>query len=121
MIMMMRWGKQNQLDKVEYMDCIRKRRPGPLPPVRPGLLLLQSLGKDSAQGFPSFRQLEDYYSLFVFPGSTRVSLSRTMFQGVGIYSKEKTHSARKQSVRRIELNGVQETQIRQAKVAPPDM
>ena len=37
-----------------------------------------------------------------------------MFQGVGIYSKEKTHSARKQSVRHAELSGVKETQIRRA-------
>ena len=37
-----------------------------------------------------------------------------MFQGVGIHSKEKTHSARKQSVRHAELSGVKETQIRRA-------
>jgi hypothetical protein len=37
-----------------------------------------------------------------------------MFQGVGIHSKEKTHSARKQSVRHAELDGVKETQIRRA-------
>ena len=37
-----------------------------------------------------------------------------MFQAVGIHSKEKTHSARKQSVRHAELSGVKETQIRRA-------
>src|SRR5256714_4741485 len=37
-----------------------------------------------------------------------------MFQGVGIHSKEKTHSARKQSVRHPELGGVSESQIRRA-------
>jgi hypothetical protein len=37
-----------------------------------------------------------------------------MFQAIGIHSKEKTHSARKQSVRHAKLNSVSETQIRQA-------
>jgi hypothetical protein len=37
-----------------------------------------------------------------------------MFQGVVIHSKEKTNSARKQSVRHTELDGAQETQIRRA-------
>jgi len=37
-----------------------------------------------------------------------------MFQGVGIHSKEKTQSARKQSARHAELDGVQEAQIRRA-------
>jgi hypothetical protein len=37
-----------------------------------------------------------------------------MFQAIGIHSKEKTHSVRKQSVRHAKLNSVSETQIRQA-------
>ena len=37
-----------------------------------------------------------------------------MFQGVEIKSKEKTHSARKQSVRHAEFSDVEETQIRRA-------
>src|SRR5205823_4358490 len=75
--------------------------------------------------FPSFRQPEDYYNLYIFPGSikvpgrplsyhTQLDWNRKMFQAVGIHSKEKTHSARKQSVRHAELSGVKETQIRRA-------
>jgi Centromere DNA-binding protein complex CBF3 subunit, domain 2 len=37
-----------------------------------------------------------------------------MFQGVEIHAKEKTHSARKQSVRHSEPRGVSEAQIRRA-------
>ena len=37
-----------------------------------------------------------------------------MFEGVGIHTKEKTHSPRKQSVRHAELAGVPEAQIRRA-------
>jgi Centromere DNA-binding protein complex CBF3 subunit, domain 2 len=37
-----------------------------------------------------------------------------MFQGVEIHAKEKTHSARKQSIRHSELRGVSEAQIRRA-------
>ena len=37
-----------------------------------------------------------------------------MFEAVGIYSKETTHSAHKQSVRHAELRDVEETQIRRA-------
>ena len=37
-----------------------------------------------------------------------------MFEAVGIYSKEITHSACKQSVRHAELGGIEETQIRWA-------
>ena len=71
------------------------------------------------QPFPSFRQPEDYYGHYVFPGSIRVperplsyatqlDWSKKMFQGVGIHAKEKTHRARKQSVRHTELRGVLE-------------
>ena len=45
---------------------------------------------------------------------TQLEWNRKMFQAVGIYSKEKTHSAHKQSVRHAELDGILETQIRQA-------
>ena len=29
-------------------------------------------GRDSAEKLPPFRQLEDYYNLYVFPGSVKV-------------------------------------------------
>ena len=45
---------------------------------------------------------------------TQFEWNRKMFQGVGIHSKEKTQSARKQSARHAELDGVQEAQIRRA-------
>lgn len=94
---------------------------------RPGRLssFFYRWGRQHTQSFPSFRQPEDYYGYYVFPGSIKVperplsyhtqfDWNSRMFQGVGIYSKEKTHSARKQSVRHAELGGVSESQIRRA-------
>jgi Centromere DNA-binding protein complex CBF3 subunit, domain 2 len=94
---------------------------------RPGRLssFFYRWGRQHTQSFPSFRQPEDYYGYYVFPGSIKVlerplsyhtqfDWNSRMFQGVGIHSKEKTHSARKQSVRHAELGGVSESQIRRA-------
>ena len=126
LIMTMRQGKQNQHGKVEYMGCIRNVDPVLCPLSALAFYFFNRWGKDGALGgFPSFRQPEDYYSLFVFPGTvktptrplsyhTQFEWSKKMFQGVGIHSKETTHSARKQSARLAELDGVPETQIRRA-------
>jgi len=119
----MRQGKQNQYGKIEYMGYMRN--------LDPVLCLLSALafyffnrwGRHGAQPFPSFRQPEDYYGYYVFPGSVRVperplsyatqlDWSRKMFRGMGIHAKEKTHSPRKQSVRFAEIRGVPEAQIR---------
>jgi hypothetical protein len=125
MIMAMRQGKQNQHGKIEYMGCMRNVDPILCPLSALAVYLFNRWGKHGAQPFPSFRQPEDYYGHYVFPGSVRVperrlsyatqfEWNRKMFQGVGIHSKEKTHSARKQSVRHAELGGVSESQIRRA-------
>jgi hypothetical protein len=125
MIMSMRQGKQNQHGKVEYMGCMRNADPVLCPLSAVAFYFFNRWGKDGAERFPSFRQPEDYYNLYVFPGSvkvpqrplnysTQLEWNRRMFREVGISSKEKTHSARKQSVRHAELSGVEETQIRRA-------
>lgn len=126
MIMTMRQGKQNQHGKTEYMGCIRNADPVLCPLSALAFYFFNRWGKDGAQAqFPSFRQPEDYYDLFVFPGSVKVpkrplsyptqfEWNKKMFQGVGINAKEKTHSARKQSARHAELSGVEEAQIRRA-------
>ena len=125
MIMSMRQGKQNQYGKVEYMGCMRNVDPVLCPLSALALYFFNRWGKDGAETFPSFRQPEDYYNLYVFPGSvkvpqrplnysTQLDWNRRMFRGVGINSKEKTHSARKQSARHAELSGVEEAQIRRA-------
>ena len=122
MIVTMRQGKQNQHGKIEYMGCIRNINPILCPLSALAFYFFNRWGK---QSFPLFKQPEDYYGYFVFPGSIKVperSLSyrtqfdwnKRMFQGVGIHSKEKTHSARKQSARHAELGGVSESQIRRA-------
>ena len=125
MVMSMTQGKQNQHGKVEYMGCMRNADPILCPLSAIAFYFFNRWGKDGAESFPSFRQPEDYYNLYTFPGSIKVpqrplsyhtqfEWNKKMFQGVGIYSKEKTHSARKQSVRHAELSGVKETQIRRA-------
>ena len=125
MVMSMTQGKQNQHGEVEYMGCMRNADPILCPLSAIAFYFFNRWGKDGAESFPSFRQPEDYYNLYVFPGSIKVpqrplsyhtqfEWNKKMFQGVGIYSKEKTHSARKQSVRHAELSGVKETQIRRA-------
>jgi hypothetical protein len=107
MVMSRRQGKRNQYGKVEYMGCMRNANP--LSSL--AFYFFSRWGKDDAESFPSFRQPEDYYNLYVFPGSNKVprqplsyhtqfEWNRKMFRGVGIHLKEKTHSPRKQSVRR---------------------
>jgi len=123
MIMSMRQGKQNQHGKVEH-GLHAERRSHPLPSFRLGFYFFR-WGREGAGKFPSFRQPEDYYYLYVFPGSVKVperplsyhtqfDWNKRMFGAVGIHVKEKTHSARKQSVRHAELSSVEETQIRRA-------
>ncbi|MBV9767795.1 MAG: hypothetical protein JOZ48_23345 [Acidobacteriaceae bacterium] len=125
MIMTMRQGKQNQHGKIEYMGCMRNVDPILCPLSALAFYFFNRWGKHGAQPFPSFRQPEDYYGHYVFPGSvreperalsypTQFGWNKKMFQGVGIHSKEKTHSPRKQSVRHAELVGVSESQIRRA-------
>jgi hypothetical protein len=125
LIMTMRQGKQNQHGKVEYMGCIRNVDPVLCPLSALAFYFFCRWGRDGAGGFPSFRQPEDYYDLFVFPGSTKVPTrplsyhtqaewSRKMFRAVGIHSQEITYCPRKQSARLAELDGVPETQIRRA-------
>src|SRR5271156_3938365 len=117
MIMTMRQGKQNQHGKVEYMGCLRNVDPILCPLSALAFYLFHRWGKDGAQPFPSFRQPEDYYDQYVFPGSVRLpkrplsyamqyDWNRRMFEAVGVHSKEKTHSARKQGARHAELGGV---------------
>jgi hypothetical protein len=124
LIITMKQRKQNQHGKVEYIGCIRNADPI-LCPLSALAFFFNRWGKDGAPGFPSFRQPEDYYDLFVFSSSiktptrllsyhTQFEWNRKMFHGVGIHSKEEAHSARKQSVRPAELDGVKETQIRRA-------
>jgi hypothetical protein len=125
MVMSMRQGKQNQHGKVEYMGCMRNSDLILCPLSAMAFYFFYRWGRDGAEKFPSFRQPEDYYNLYVFSGSVKVperplsyhtqfDWNKKMFQAVGIHSKEKTHSLRKQSVRHAELSGVKETQIRRA-------
>ena len=125
MITTMRQGKQNQHGKIEYMGCMRNVDPVLCPLSALAFYFFNRWGRKGAPSFPSFRQPEDYYGQYVFPGSVRVperplsyatqlDWSRKMFQGVGIHAKEKTHGPRKQSVRYAELRGVSEAQIRRA-------
>ena len=125
MIMTMRQGKQNQHGKIEYMGCMRNIDPILCPLFALAFYFFNRWGKAGAQPFPSFRQPEDYYGHYALPGSVRVperplsyttqfDWNRKMFQGVGIHSKEITHSPRKQGPRHAELAGVPESQIRRA-------
>jgi len=115
----------NQHGKIEYMGCIRNSDPLLCPLSALAFYFFNRWGKAGAQLFPSFRQPEDYYNQYVFPGSVRVperplsyatqfQWNRKMFRGVGIYSKEITHAPRKQGPRHAELGGVPESQIRRA-------
>ena len=92
MIMSMRQGKQNQHDKIEYMSCMRNVDPIVCPLSALAFYLFYRWGKDGAMRFPSFRQPEDYYNIYVFPGSvkvpqqslsylTQLEWSKRMFQG----------------------------------------
>ena len=83
-------------------------------------------GRDSTKKLLLFRQLEDYYNLYIFPSSIKVprqllsyymqfNQNKKIFQVVGIYLKEKTYSTYKQSVQHTELSSIKETQIRQAR------
>jgi hypothetical protein len=125
MITTMRQGKLNQRGKVEYMGCIRNVDPLLCPLSALAFYFFNRWGKAGAQPFPSFAQPEDYYNLFAFPGSVRTperplsyptqfEWNGKMFRGVGIHSKEKTHSRRKQGARHAELRGVPDSQIRRA-------
>ena len=82
-------------------------------------------GKDSAKSFLSFQQLEDYYNLYIFPGSVKVpqqplsyytqfKQNKKIFQGVEIHLKKKTYNIYKQSVQYTKLSSIKETQIKQA-------
>jgi hypothetical protein len=71
----MRQGNQNQHGKVEYMGCIRNADPILCPLSALAFYFFYFFHrwrKDVALGFPSFRQPEDYYDLFVFPDSIKV-------------------------------------------------
>ena len=125
MITTMRQGKQNQHGKIEYMGCMRNVDPVLCPLSALAFYFFNRWGRDGATPFPSFRQPEDYYGHYVFPGSVRVperplsyatqlDWSRKMFQAVGIHMKEKSHAPRKQSARLAEIRGVPEAQIRRA-------
>jgi hypothetical protein len=125
MVQIMRQGKTNQHGKVEYMGCMRNIDPVLCPLSALALYFFFRWGRDGAGQFPSFRQPENYYNLYVLPGSVRVPArqlsyntqadwSRRMFNAVGIQSKEKGNSPRKQAARHAELNGVPETDIRRA-------
>ena len=72
MIMTMRQGKQNQHGKVEYMGCIWNADPILCPLSALAFYFFYRWGRNGALRFPSFRQLKDYYDLFVFPGSIKV-------------------------------------------------
>jgi len=109
-VMTMRQGKQNQHGKIEYMGYMRNIDPILYPLSALAFYFFNRWGRHGARSFPSFRQPEDYYGYYVFPGSIRVperplryatqlDWSRKMFQRIGIHAKEKTHSARKQSGR----------------------
>ena len=72
MIMTMRQGKQNQHGKIEYMGCIRNIEPVVCPLSALAFYFFYRWGRQYAQSFPSFRQSEDYYGHYVFPGSIKV-------------------------------------------------
>jgi hypothetical protein len=72
MIMTMRQGKQNQHGKIEYMGCMRNLDPILCPFSGLAFYFFNRWGRHGAQPFPSFRQPEDYYGHYVFPGSVRV-------------------------------------------------
>ena len=125
MITTMRQGKQNQHGKIEYMGCMRNVDPLLCPLSALAFYFFNRWGRDGATPLPSFRQPEDYYGHYVFPGSvkvperplsyaTQLDWSRKMFQAVGIHMKEKSHAPRKQSARLAEIRGVPEAQIRRA-------
>jgi len=77
---------------------------------------IDSLGvrRSGRERFPSRRLREALQESSPLSYATQFDWNRRMFQVVGIRSKEKTHSARKQSVRHAELGGVAESQIRRA-------
>ena len=77
-----------------------ERRPYPLPLSAVAFYFFHQWGRDGALGFPSFRQPEGYYDLFVFPSSikmptrplsyhTQFEWNRKIVQRVGIHSKER--------------------------------
>ena len=74
MIMTMRQGKQNQYGKVEYIDCIRNADSVLCPLSALAFYFFYRWGRNGALEFPSFRQPEDYYGLFVFPGDIRMPI-----------------------------------------------
>jgi hypothetical protein len=101
MIMSMRQGKLNQHGKVEYMGCMRNVDPILCPLSALAFYFFFRWGREGAGMFPTFRQPEDYYELYVFPGSVKVperplsyhtqfDWNKRMFEAVGIHSKEKT-------------------------------
>ena len=71
LIITVKQRKQNQHGKAEYMGCIRNADPILCPLSALAFYFFNRWGKDGALGFPSFRQPEDYYDLFVFPGSIK--------------------------------------------------
>jgi Centromere DNA-binding protein complex CBF3 subunit, domain 2 len=73
MIMTMRQRKQNQHGKIEYMGCMRNTDPILCPLSALAFYFFNRWGRHGAQPFPSFRQPEDYYNHYAFPGSVRVS------------------------------------------------
>lgn len=72
MIMSMRQITQNQHGKVMYMGCIGNADPVLCPLSAVAFYIFTRWGKDGAEMFPSFRQPEDYYNLYVFPGTLKV-------------------------------------------------
>jgi hypothetical protein len=72
LIMTMRQGKHNQHGKVKYMGCIRNVDLILCPLSALAFYFFYQWGWDSALGFPSFKQPEDYYNLFTFPGSIKM-------------------------------------------------
>jgi len=74
MLMSMRQGKQNQHGKVEYMGCMRNVNPIVCPLSALAFYFFYRWGRDdkASEDFPSFRQPEDYYNTYVFPGSVKV-------------------------------------------------
>ena len=124
--MLIRQRKQNQYSKVKYIGYIQNSNLVLYPLSTIAFYFFYYQGRDSTKKLLLFRQLEDYYNLYVFPSSVKVprqllsyymqfNQNKKMFQVVGIYLKEKTYSAYKQSVQYIELSSIKETQIRQAR------
>jgi hypothetical protein len=125
LVTIMTQGKLNKHGKVEYMGCLRNVDPILCPLSALAFYFFFRWGRDGGESFPSFRQPEDYYDLFVLPGSVKVPARQLsyhtqcdwearMFKEVGIQSKSVTHCPRKEGPRHAELNGVPETQIRRA-------